>query len=267
MKKYFRPIFDIMNNYIYKITGFKIINQKYRDKFSKLNVFEKIFSQYNKSDNFIFFDVGANKGQSTDFFKIILNKNEIVNTKMHLFEPDLDLANSLKTKFKDNSIKINQIALSNITERKKLFQYKNNEKNSFYKLIPRNAGDAYVGVTECNTQKLDDYCKINNIGKIHFLKIDCEGEEINVLDGSRAMITNDSIDYIYIETSLGETYENKYSTIGDIENKLCNNFELLAIENHSDGVNFKVQVKKRLTISLIYKKKKIKTPDIYIENT
>jgi FkbM family methyltransferase len=210
-----------------------------------------------------FFDVGANKGQSTEFFRIILNKNKITNTQMHLFEPDVDLANNLKKNFKD--VNINQIALSNTTGRKKLFLYKNNEKNSFYEIITKNDGDTCIGTSECNTQKLDDYCKQKNINKISFLKIDCEGEEINVLDGSKNLIRNNRIDYIYIETTLGESYKKKCSNIGDIESKLCNNFELLAIENHNE-LNFKVQIQKRLTISFIYKLKKIKTPHIFLDN-
>jgi hypothetical protein len=47
-------ILNNINNYLSKITGYKIINQNYRDKFNKFSIFDKIFRQFNKSENFFF---------------------------------------------------------------------------------------------------------------------------------------------------------------------------------------------------------------------
>lgn len=244
---------DKINNVLFSTTGYKIVNQKEREKFNKFNVFNEIFSKFSKSKKLIFFDVGANKGQSTDFFLNIFKINKIRDFEMHLFEPYQ--ANELKKKFNNLPIKVNEIGLSNINEKKELFLYKNNEKNSFYKIVKKNDGDNLIGSVNCFTETLDNYTSSNNIENINFLKIDCEGEETNVLKGSKEFILNNKIDYIYIETSIGETYENNYASIGKIETELKDKFELIAIENHCDGLQFKVQMYKRLTVSLIYKNK------------
>lgn len=46
---------------------------------------------------------------------------------------------------------------------------------------------------------LDDYCVEAGIGTIDFLKIDVEGHEMAVLDGSRRMLANGNIDVIQFE--------------------------------------------------------------------
>ena len=253
-----------INNFLFSTIGYKIVNQKERDKFNKFNIFNKIFSRFDKDKKLIFFDVGANKGQSTDFFINILKKNKIKDFEMHLFEPNQELVIELKKKFENSTIKVNQIGLSNLSQQKEFFHYKNNQKNSFYKLIKKNDGDSFLGSINCFTERLDDYASLNDIKNVNFLKIDCEGDEIEVLKGSKEFILNNKIDYIYIETSLGETYENNYLTLGKIENELKDNFELIAVENHCSGLDFKVQMLKRLAFSLVYKNQRIDSKDIFL---
>jgi hypothetical protein len=49
------------------------------------------------------------------------------------------------------------------------------------------------------TRTLDDYCDINDIEQIDYLKIDVEGHELDVLSGATKMIENKSIDRISFE--------------------------------------------------------------------
>jgi FkbM family methyltransferase len=46
---------------------------------------------------------------------------------------------------------------------------------------------------------IDHYCKTEHIKKIHFLKMDVEGHELNVLKGGKNMLTNDLINIIQFE--------------------------------------------------------------------
>jgi len=48
-------------------------------------------------------------------------------------------------------------------------------------------------------QTLDNFCKKNKIKKIDLLKIDVEGNELNVLKGAEKMINAGLIDYIQFE--------------------------------------------------------------------
>jgi FkbM family methyltransferase len=46
---------------------------------------------------------------------------------------------------------------------------------------------------------IDHYCKVQQIEKIHFLKIDVEGHELNVLKGGKHMLSNNHVDIIQFE--------------------------------------------------------------------
>lgn len=49
-------------------------------------------------------------------------------------------------------------------------------------------------------QKLDDYCFDSNISHIDLLKIDAEGYELLILEGSNSMLKQENIGMIYCET-------------------------------------------------------------------
>lgn len=46
---------------------------------------------------------------------------------------------------------------------------------------------------------IDIYCKENNIDRIHFLKFDIEGHELNALNGANKMLKDKKIDIIQFE--------------------------------------------------------------------
>jgi hypothetical protein len=52
-------------------------------------------------------------------------------------------------------------------------------------------------IVEINT--IDEFCSANGIRHIHFLKMDVEGNELNILYGAKQMIESDSIDFIQFE--------------------------------------------------------------------
>ena len=52
---------------------------------------------------------------------------------------------------------------------------------------------------EIKLSTLDIYCKMNDIDRINFLKIDIEGHELNALYGAIELIKNKKIDYIQFE--------------------------------------------------------------------
>jgi FkbM family methyltransferase len=66
---------------------------------------------------------------------------------------------------------------------------------------------------KCET--IDNYCKINNIEKIDFIKIDVEGAEKMVLDGANNMLQNNIIKMGIFE--IGETLIDA----GTSEDEIC----------------------------------------------
>ena len=45
--------------------------------------------------------------------------------------------------------------------------------------------DKYIKKRSIKTETIDNYCKVNNIDRIHFLKIDTEGYDLNVLKSAK----------------------------------------------------------------------------------
>ena len=234
-----------MKNFIRKLLkhyGYNII---------KHNSFDNIFKNYLGEQPTIF-DVGANKGQSIQRFENIFKEPEI-----HSFEPIKFESDKLFEKFKDKSnIIINNYAVGDINEFKKFNISKKTGSSSFNK---KNKNSRWLDirtrqtniskediildkVVEVEVIKLDDYCKKNNINNIDLLKIDTEGYEDKVLQGSLDLMNSGKISVIFIEIQLGNVYD-KYLNFLDIEKYLIpNNFRLVAQASNSlnliDDVNF-----------------------------
>ena len=82
--------------------------------------------------------------------------------------------------------------------------------------------------------KLDDYFKINNLKFIDLLKIDTQGYEDKVLNGSTEILKSNKMNFIQLEFIMGNQYENRLNII-DYENHLIkNNFRLYGINQKGD---------------------------------
>ena len=177
------------------------------------------------SNNPIIFDVGGNKGQSIEKYLKIFDKPII-----HSFEPIKSEFDYMCSKFKNNkNIFLNNYALGDKTEEKEFNVTAKTGNSSFNKI---NLGtdwlklrskqyntseEGYVtSVQKVNVIKLDDYCKDNNIGVIDLVKIDTQGYEDKVLEGSLKSIKQNKIKAIVTEIMFDNVYE-KYFSFSDIE--------------------------------------------------
>lgn len=151
------------------------------------------------------FDVGANTGQTLDWFR--MNEPE---AKIYCFEPVSAPYNDLKTKArKDSNSIVEQIAFGEQSGEKvmKLFDMDSSLNSLSDRAMNQNI-DAYEETVKIDT--LDNYCLKNGISKIDFLKIDTEGYELNVLEGSVNMLNNAAISFIYCE--IGFLKQNERNT-------------------------------------------------------
>jgi FkbM family methyltransferase len=147
-------------------------------------------------ENYIFFDVGANIGN----YSIEL-ANNFEKASIFAFEPTIETTNALNnnTKYLTN-IKIINKAVGDKNEKKIIYKSKDNAHNTLYKevleklLIKDSIEEEVIEIIT-----IDDFCKMNSIKTIDFLKIDTEGNEFFVLKGAKNMLENNRIKVIQFE--------------------------------------------------------------------
>ena len=223
----------IINNFL-EIFGYRV------SKIETYN-FHHIFKKFEKSHNNVIIDVGSNRGQSIeDFLKIY------TNYEIHCFEPLNNLHEELKDKYNDNrNIYLNNYALGDENKDSKFFKYHNDVNSSFNKPISGsnwekkkkrifNKENLIEEELRVKILKLDDYFKINNLKFIDLLKIDTQGYEDKVLNGSTEILKSNKMNFIQLEFIMGNQYENRLNII-DYENHLIkNNFRLYGINQKGD---------------------------------
>jgi len=163
---------------------------------------EQLVLQYIKENtkNPVVFDVGAYMGDYSEFILDIF-ENKV---NLYSFEPSKENFKELKKIIGDRA-KVFNIGFNDI--KKKVFLYSNvlqglvhTSGKSIYKRDLREYNFKEGNKEQIEVDTIDNFCLKNNIKKIDFLKIDAEGNELNILKGSLKMIKGDKIDYIQFET-------------------------------------------------------------------
>lgn len=197
----------------------------------------------NNSENKIILDVGANKGQSIDFF-LKINSEAII----HAFEPNQELYEKLVKKYKNfDNVFIHHIGISNKTGTQ-IFHQNILDYTSSFEEININSTETkrkskILGVQpnqlikmkyEVKTITLKDFIEEQKLTKIDILKIDTEGHEYACLAGLFDLKPlNCYIDFIQIEKLNNDMYKtnNTHQILKD------NNFDT-EIEIHHGFGNF-----------------------------
>jgi len=176
----------------------------------------------------IIFDIGSHKGKV-----VSLMNNLYKNALVYCFEPN-ELLNTNLKKIGEN-INVYNYAIGEKNEEKEIFINKIDltntlsqiNKNSLYLKIKNFISGKLNNTNNLKKVKvisLDNFCKINEIKKIDFLKIDVEGYEYKVLLGAKDVIKN--VNYVMLEVQKNDMYKD-YSK-ENIENFLKkNNFILI----------------------------------------
>lgn len=156
----------------------------------------------------IVFDVGANFGQSISRFSLIFKNSEIYS-----FEPNKNNFKILKEKFSQKkNINICQLALSDIQQEKEFFMYPYGS-SSFLKMdvnstafkrrqmsfLNEEKNKSFETIDKVQTMTLDKFCEKNSIKNIDVLKIDTQGHESEVLNGSLNMLSKQNIKIVQYE--------------------------------------------------------------------
>ena len=174
--KLIRFIEEISQNYQGKGNGWGIesIENEVKNCLSLLKISPK---------NFV--DIGANKGEYTNFLLKVKP-----NLECHLFEPSIKNFEKLKKRFSQKNIFINNIGLFNSNKKSKLFY--DHSGSELASLTKRRLEHFQVDMDFeeiIELQRFDNYWRDKN-SIIDYIKIDVEGHELDILEGFGDLIQN-----------------------------------------------------------------------------
>lgn len=145
----------------------------------------------------VVFDVGASIGHYTLDVLSVFGKD----VTLYCFEPSSTAFAELSRKLKvHNNVKVYNYGLGEKNEMVTL--YSPSPGSDFGSIYPRHLTHIGVDVEYAEDVKLiclDDFCQANGISHIHLLKLDAEGNELNILKGGKRLIQSFSIDLIQFE--------------------------------------------------------------------
>ena len=149
-------------------------------------------------------------GSYTGVYTLVASKT---NKKIHTisFEPNPDLYAALEKNFKINRLKnfkLEQVALDKEIGTAVLY-LNHDQHTSVGSLIKSSSAGKQI---EVNRTTLDAYCQENKIDFIDLIKIDAEGNEINILEGSKITLEKYS-PVILMEALSASSLESQYVSL------------------------------------------------------
>lgn len=148
---------------------------------------EMLWLKNSMNNDAVFFDIGANVGAY-----IYLLEDKLPSKNIFAFEPNANLFLRLKRIFPN--INVADVALSDentIAEFKiPVMNGKTVHTRGTLQTGNREMGESASKIQNVQVIPLDDWCSLNRIEKIDFIKIDVEGNELKTLRGAEKSIRN-----------------------------------------------------------------------------
>lgn len=188
----------------------------------------KVNNFFKGKNKVIVFDVGANEGS----YSRLVSEN-INDSQVYAFEPNFELVNISNY----GSAKIFPIGLGEQKVQANLFVSENAlQEASIYEgvakyLSPDSKDGSSPKVLEIEIDSIDEFCALQNVLTIDFLKIDTEGNEHSVLLGAKKMLLNDKIKVIQFEFNEMNVISRVF--LKDFYVLLSDNFEIYRLHKNS----------------------------------
>jgi FkbM family methyltransferase len=143
----------------------------------------------------VFFDVGANVGQSASAIRAQFPEARVLS-----FEPHPRTYERLRGQVEGLGVETHALAFGNATRDGVLYEYRFSELNSTVENAPYAVRFGEPASTvPIRIRTVDDFCSEAGIESIDVLKIDTEGGDLQVLQGSRAMLGAHRVRFVYTE--------------------------------------------------------------------
>lgn len=144
----------------------------------------------------IFFDVGANIGQTAVRFK-----KEFPEARIYSFEPIASTFDKLKQNTRYlNGVHCFQKALGN---RNGNANMEIGAESVWNRILENQATSSKT--EEVTMQTMDGFCEKEEFARINLLKTDCEGYDLQVLEGAEMLFGENRIEAVYSEVSFERT--------------------------------------------------------------
>lgn len=183
--------------------------------------FVKSAVQSSSASPFILFDVGANDGGYLQSALPVLGPD----VRVWSFEPQSVCFGMLRGHFaKDERVALRQLALSDRQGTTQLFFGAAGDTTAS---LHHQAGSGPERSETITLSTVDEVCRTEGIDRIHFLKIDTEGNEMEVLLGAEGMLRKGSINAIQFE--FGDTFLTTKHHFIDLWQLLSSDFRVFRI--------------------------------------
>ncbi|WP_165759895.1 FkbM family methyltransferase [Falsiruegeria litorea] len=151
----------------------------------------------------VIFDVGFHDGESSSELLAVRP-----NARVHAFDPSRFAKSAHDTRFGDDArVSFHNMAISDAPGVLTFYDY----ENMCNSLAPRKDDlDQTAQTYDVPVSTLDSVCAKEGIASINFLKIDAEGYDLNVIEGARGLLENQSIDIIMFEFASGWAATKRY---------------------------------------------------------
>ncbi len=169
-------------------------------------VLKRLSQGINNNQTPIIFDVGANVGKYSLEVISIFGKN----VRLYSFEPSKKPFHLLAKSLRDREgVKTYNFGFGDKNETTILYSCRedsdlasNEESSELSSIFARQMehfGTEMKYKEEIKLRRLDDFCRDNSINHIYLLKLDVEGNELNILNEAKELIDSNSIDFIQFE--------------------------------------------------------------------
>lgn len=150
-----------------------------------------------RENNFVVFDVGANRGDWTAHLLKLLNRRSSLRVPVSIvaFEPEPTAARHLRARFEGTGVKVEQLCLSSRSGTVPFYLVGPSEgRNSLY------PGDKDLAQwIEVQIDTVDAYCAGHGIGQVDLMKVDTEGHDYEVMLGAKALLESGRVSVLQFE--------------------------------------------------------------------
>jgi FkbM family methyltransferase len=180
-------------------------------------------NQSEKAGDFVLFDVGAHDGAYVEAALRVVDGR----LKAFCFEPQDASFEILRARYASQpGVSLHKTAIGKQAGAAELFFREQGE--SVASLCRQS--DAQTKAQKVPVTTVDQFCDESGVGRIQFLKIDTEGQEMEVLEGASRMIQEGRIDFIQFE--FGDTFVHTPYHFVDVWDYLSDRYVIYRILRH-----------------------------------